>query len=132
MSHNAQQICTFKHSSLSGTTTLQLHGLEIKVKQRRDGLRYGKDVKILTGTWKWRPGSSSCEELTDERGNLLARGKLPGRLRKKSYPLDVFVSADAFTLDLMFATWVVMLDCQDAEEKEAEAAAEVVNAILSG
>jgi len=132
MSHNAQQICTFRHSSLSGTTTLRLHGLEIKVKQSWEGLRYGKDVKTSTGTWKWRPGSGSCEELTDERGILLARGKLPGTLSKKSYPLDVFVSADAFTLDLIFATWVAMLDCHDAEEKEAEAAGEVLNAVLGG
>jgi hypothetical protein len=51
-SQNAQRICTFEHSSLSGTTTLQLHGLEVKVKQSWEGLRYGKDVKTSTGTWK--------------------------------------------------------------------------------
>lgn len=130
MSQNAQQICTFKLSSLSGTTTLQFHGQEIKVKQSWEGMRYGKDIKTSAGTWKWRPGSGSCEELTDGRGVLLARGKLPGTLSKKSYPLEVFVSGDVFTLDLIFATWVAMLDCHDAEGKEGEAVAEVVGAVL--
>lgn len=130
--HNAQQICTYKLSSLSGTLTLQLHGREIKVKQSWEGMRYGKDVKTTTGTWKWRPGSRSCEELTDERGVLLARGKLPGTLNKKTYPLEVFVPGDEFTLDLILASWVGMLDCQDAEEKVNEAVGEAVGAILGG
>ena len=130
MSQNAQQICTFKLSSLSGTTTLRLHGQEIKVKQSWEGMRYGKDIKTSAGTWKWRPGSGSCEELTDGRGTLLARGKLPGTLSKKSYPLEVFVSGDVFMLDLIFATWVAMLDCHDAEGKEGGAIAEVVGAVL--
>ena len=130
MSQNAQQICTFKRSSLSGTTTLQLHGQEIKVKQSWEGMRYGKDIKTSTGTWKWRPGDNSCEELTDGRGVLVARGKLPGTLSKKTYPLEVFVSGDVFTLDLILATWVAVLDCQDAEGKEGEAIAEVVGAVL--
>lgn len=130
MSQNAQQICTFKHSSLSGTTTLQFHGQEIKVKQSWEGMRYGKDIKTSTGRWKWRSGDGSCEELTDGRGVLLARGKLPGTLSKKTYPLEVFISGDVFTLDLILATWVAMLDCQDAEEKEGGAIAEVVGAVL--
>jgi hypothetical protein len=70
--------------------------------------------------------------LTDERGVLLARGKLLGTLSKKTYPLEVFTSGDVFTLDLILATWVAMLDCQDAEERETEAVAEVVGAILDG
>jgi hypothetical protein len=130
MSQNAQQICTFKRSSLSGTTTLQLHGQEIKVKQSWEGMRYGKDIKTSMGTWKWRPGDGSCEELTDGHGVLLARGKLPGTLSKKTYPLEVFISGDVFTLDLILATWVAMLDCQDGEGKEGEAIAEVVGAVL--
>jgi hypothetical protein len=130
ISQNAQQICAFKRSSLSGTTTLQLHGQEIKVKQSWEGMRYGKDIKISTGTWKWRPGSGSCEELKDGGGVLLARGKLPGTLSKKIYPLEVFVSGDVFTLDLILASWVAMLDCQDAEGKEGKAIAEVVGAVL--
>ena len=130
LSQTPQQICTFKRSSLSGTLTLQLYGQEIKVKQSWEGMRYGKDVKTPTGTWKWRPGSGSCEELTDARGVLLARGKLPGTLSKKTYPLEVFVPGDAFILDLILATWVGMLDCQDAEGKEGEAIAEAVGAIL--
>ena len=130
MAQSAQQICTFKRSSLSGTTALQLHGQEIKVKQSWEGMRYGKDIKTSTGTWKWRPGSGSCEELTDGRGVLLARGKLPGTLSKKTYPLKVFLPGDAFTLDLILATWVAMLDCQNAEGKEAEAVAEAVGAIF--
>jgi hypothetical protein len=44
--------------------------------------------------------------------------------------LEVFVSGDVFTLDLILATWVAMLDCQDAEGKEGEAIAEVVGAVL--
>jgi hypothetical protein len=130
MSQNPQQICTFKRSSLSGTTTLQLHRQEIKVKQSWEGMRYGKDIKTSTGTWKWRPGDGSCEELTDGRGVLLARGKLPGTLSKKTYSLEVFISGDVSMLDLIFATWVAMLDCQDTEEKEGEAIAGVVGAVL--
>lgn len=130
LSQNAQQICTFKRSSLSGTLTLQLHGQEIKIKQSWEGMRYGKDVKTQTGTWKWRPGSGSFEELTDSRGVLLARGKLPGTLSKKTYPVEVFVPGDEFTLDLILASWVGMLDCQDAEGKETEAVAEAVGAIF--
>lgn len=130
LSQNAQQICTYKRSSLSGTLTLQLHGREIKIKESWEGMRHGKDIKTPMGMWKWRPGSGSCEELTDGHGVLLARGKLPGTLSKKTYPLDVFVPGDAFTLDLILATWVGMLDCQDAEGEGAEAVAEVVGAIL--
>lgn len=70
--------------------------------------------------------------MTDGRGVLVARGKLPKTLSKKTYPLEVFVSGDVFSLDLILATWVAILDCQDAEGKEGEAIAEVVGAILGG
>lgn len=126
---NSQQISTIKLSSLSGTTTLRLHGHEIKMKQSWEGMRYGKDIKTQFGTWKWRAGSGGFEELTDARGTLLARGKLPGTLSKKVYPLEVFVPGDEFTLDLIFSSWVGMLDCQDAEGEQTEAFAEIVGAI---
>lgn len=126
---NAQQICTFKLSSLSGTTTLRLQGHEIKMKQSWEGLRYGKDIKSQFGSWKWRPGSGGFEELTDARGTLLARGKLPGTLSKKVHPLEVFVPGDEFTLDLVFSSWVAMLDCRGAEDEQTEAVAEVVGAL---
>lgn len=128
---NAQPICTFKLSSLSGTTTLQLCGKEIKMKQSWEGLRYGKDIKAHFGTLKWRPGNGSggFEELTDARGTLLARGKFPGTLSKKVYPLEVFVPGDEYTLDLIFSSWVAMLDCRDAEDEQTEAIAEAVGAL---
>lgn len=127
-----QQICTLHRSSLSGTTTLEIHGQQIKVRQSWEGLSYGKDVKTAAGTMKWRPGSGGTEEFRDAQGILLARGKLPGTLSKKVYPLEVFVPGDEFLLDLILACWVAILDCQKAEGKDAEAAGEIVNALVGG
>jgi hypothetical protein len=125
-----QQMCTFHRSSLSGTTTLQIHGQQIKMKQSWEGMQYGKDVKTAAGTLKWRPGSGGTEEFRDAQGILLSRGKMPGTLSKKIYPLEVFVLGDEFLLDLILACWVGMLDCRKAEGKEAEGVAEVVNALI--
>lgn len=127
-----QQICTLHRSSLSGSTTLQLHGQQIKVKQSWEGLSHGHDVKTAAGTMKWRPGSSGTEEFKDAQGIVLARGKMPGSLSGKVYPLEVFVPGDEFLLDLILACWVAILNCQKAEGKEAEAAGEVVNALVGG
>ena len=127
-----QEFCTFHRSSLSGTTTLQLHGQEIKVRQSWEGLSYGRDVKTAAGTMKWRPGSSGTEEFRDAQGILLARGKLPGTLTKKVYPLEVFVPGDEFLLDLILACWVAILNCQKAEGKDAEAAGDIVSSLIGG
>jgi hypothetical protein len=127
-----QQMCTFHRSSLSGTTTLQIHGQQIKVRQSWEGLSYGRDVKTAAGTMKWRPGSGGTEEFKDAQGVLLARGKLPGTLSKKIHPLEVFVPGDEFLLDLILACWVAILDCQKAETKEAESAGDVVSALIGG
>jgi hypothetical protein len=127
-----QQMCVFQRSSLSGTTTLQIHGQQIKMKQSWEGMQYGKDVNTAAGTMKWRPGSGGSEEFRDAQGVLLARGKMPGTLSKRIYPLEVFVAGDEFLLDLVLAYWVGMLDCQKAEGKEAESVAEVVNALVGG
>jgi hypothetical protein len=125
-----QQMCTFHQSSLSGTTTLQIHDQQIKMKQSWEGMQYGKDVKTAAGTLKWRPGSGGTEEFRDAQGVLLARGKMPGTLSEKIYPLEVFVPGNEFVLDLILACWVGMLDCRKAEGKEAEGVAEVVNALV--
>jgi hypothetical protein len=117
---------------LSGTTTLNIHGQQIKMKQSWEGMQYGKDVKTAGGTLKWRPGSGGTEEFRDAQGILLARGKMPGMLSKRVYPLGVFVPGDEFLLDLILACWVAILDCQKAEGEEVEGVAEVVNALVGG
>lgn len=89
-------------------------------------------MKTAAGTMKWRPGSSGTEEFKDAQGIVLARGKMPGSLSGKVYPLEVFVPGDEFLLDLILACWVAILNCQKAEGKEAEAAGEVVNALVGG
>jgi hypothetical protein len=127
-----QQICTFSRSSLSGTTTLNIHGQQIKMKQSWEGMQYGKDVKTAAGTLKWRPGSGGTEEFRDAQGVILARGKMPGMLSKRVYPLEVFVPGDEVLLDLILACWVAILDCQKAEGKEVEGVAEVVGALVGG
>jgi hypothetical protein len=131
VAQNAQQICTFQCSSITGTSTLRVRGQEIKAKQSWEGMRYGKDVETPTGTWKWRPGSGGCEELRDGRGFLLARGKLPGIFGRNICALEVFIPGDGFMLDMVLSSWISMLDWQDAEEKETEGAMEVVQALMS-
>jgi hypothetical protein len=131
-SQSPQQICTSSRSSLSGTTTLNIHGQQIKMKQSWEGMQYGKDVKTAGGTLKWRPGSGGTEEFRDAQGILLARGKMPGMLSKRVYPLEVFVPGDEFLLDFILACWVAILDCQKAEGEEVEGVAEVVNALVGG
>jgi hypothetical protein len=44
---------------------------------------------------------------------LLARGRLPGTLNKMIYLSEGFATEVKFTLDLILASWVGMLYCQD-------------------
>jgi len=81
---------------------------------------------------KWRAGRGGTEEFRDARGVLLARGKLPGTFSKKMHPLEVFVVGDEGLLDLILACWVAILEGRRAEGEDAEAAGEVVSAVLGG
>ena len=119
-----------KRSSWSGTNTLQLHGREVRIKQSWEGMQYGKDIQSPVGKFKWRPGTGGFEELRDSTGSLVARGKLKGMLGKKNSPLEVYVSGDAFLLDLILSSWTVMLDIRGDEAKETEAVAEVFGALV--
>ncbi|KAF2169941.1 hypothetical protein M409DRAFT_51728 [Zasmidium cellare ATCC 36951] len=114
-SSKQQQICTYKHSSLSGTTTLKnFHGhQQIKIKQSWEGMQYGKDIKSPCGKWKWRPGSGGCEELRDGK-MVLARGKLSGGCRRRREArLEVFVNGDRSVMDLILASWATMVKERD-------------------
>jgi hypothetical protein len=102
------------------------------MKQSWEGMQYGKDVKTAAGTLTWRPGSGGNEEFRDAQGILLARGKMPGMLSKRVYPLEVLVPGDEFLLDLILACWVAILGCHKAEGEEMEGVAEVVNALVGG
>lgn len=125
-----QPICTMKRSSLSGTSTLQIHGQEVKIKQSWEGMQYGKDIQSPVGKFKWRPGCGGFEELRDFEGSLVARGKLKGMLGRKNSPLEVYIYVDTFLLDLIFASWTVMLDLKGDEAKETEAVAEMFGALV--
>jgi hypothetical protein len=52
-------------------------------------------------------------ELMDKERILLARGRLPGTLSKMIHPREGFAIEVEFTLDLILASWVGMLYCQD-------------------
>jgi hypothetical protein len=49
----------------------------------------------------------------DKERILLARGRLPGTLSKMIHPREGFAIEVEFTLDLILASWVGMLYCQD-------------------
>ncbi|KAK4501103.1 hypothetical protein PRZ48_006909 [Zasmidium cellare] len=101
-----QNICTFNRSHLSSTTSVSIHGQQIKVKQTWESMQYGKDVETPTGLLTWRAGSGGYEELRDGSKTLLARGKMPGTFGSKPALLEVFVSGDDVLLDMILATWV--------------------------
>jgi hypothetical protein len=125
---DSQQICTFKYSSLSGTTTMHVHGREVKVKQSWEGMQNGKDIKAPNGTMHWRRGSGGFQELRDGR-EVVARGKLGGGLGGKEPYLEMFLSADDFTMDLIISSWVAILLSQKSEGEQLEVLGEVVGAI---
>jgi hypothetical protein len=127
LSRGAQHICSFKHSSLSGSTTMDVHGQKVKVEQSWEGMQYGKNVKSPHGTLKWRAGSGGLQELRDGQ-DVIARGKLPGLSRSEPY-LEIFIAADEFTMDMIISSWITMLDCQKSEGEQLGALAEVVGAI---
>lgn len=60
---------------------------------------------------------------------VIARGKLPGMFGGKASPLEVFVEGDAFLLDLVMVSWVVMIKGQQKEEEEMEGAGEIISAL---
>lgn len=105
---NEQQICAIHHRFLSGTHTLEMHGQKIKIKQSWEGMQYGKDIHTQSGVLKWRPANAGHEELHDANKNILARGKLPGLLSRKSATLRVFVR-DEHILHIILGSWLVML-----------------------
>ncbi|KAF2762658.1 hypothetical protein EJ05DRAFT_8763 [Pseudovirgaria hyperparasitica] len=135
-----REICTSKHSLLSGTTTLHIHGREVKVRQSWEGLRDGRDIELPGGTMlEWRAGSGGVEELRDADGTLLARGRKPGVFGgRKGCDLGAYGRAcgDEFLLDLVLCSWVCAVvkggkaekDADDDEE-EVKAMAEVFGAL---
>ncbi|GIZ43553.1 hypothetical protein CKM354_000677500 [Cercospora kikuchii] len=129
---SGKQVCTFKHSSMSGTTTLQFEKLEIKMKQTWESLQYGKDIKTPTGTLQWRAGSGGYEELRNEQKVLLARGKLPGTLWSKHSDLEIYVPGDELLLDLIISLWVSMLKIKAGDDVTEKVADGVVEALVGG
>lgn len=126
-----KQICTFKRSSLSGTTTLNFPGQhEIKIRESWEGMRNGKDIHTQNlGLLKWRAASGGYEELQDGNKKVIARGKLPGAFGGKASPLEVFVAGDEFFLDLVMVSWISMLKGSEKEGEEMEVVGEVVSAL---
>lgn len=99
-------------SPFSGKTTLNVHGRQTRMRHSWEGMRSGKDIQGPTGKMVWRTGGSafkSWEELTEERtGEVVARCKVPS-LGKGGSWLEVLEQRDEWFVDLVVATWVVML-----------------------
>lgn len=76
-------------------------------------MRSGKDIRGPTGKMEWRTGGStlhSVEELTEKRsGRVVARCKVGGSFGKGGRWLEVLEEREDGFVDLVLATWVVMM-----------------------
>lgn len=83
------------------------------MRQSWEGMRSGKDLDTPVGKLAWRTGGStlhSVEELTDERtGTILASCRIP-TFGKGNLKLDILAPQDDFLVDVIVASWVVLLD----------------------
>lgn len=106
-------VATVAHSRMSGKTDMTVHGREVVMRQSWEGMRSGKDLDTPVGKLAWRTGGStlhSVEELTDERtGTVLASCRIP-TFGKGNLKLDILAPQDDFLVDVIVASWVVLLD----------------------
>ncbi|KAF2716719.1 hypothetical protein K431DRAFT_234759 [Polychaeton citri CBS 116435] len=126
-----QPFCTGKTSSLSGNTTMTVHGQTIKVCLTWEGMQYGKDMKTPLGKMKWRIGSKSwgnTQELWDTQGTKLATYKALCSKNQDS-KLEILVPGDEFFLDIILASWVSMVRSDAKESEQLETVLEVVSGI---
>lgn len=112
-------------SNLSGTITMSIHGQEIKMKQRYEGLTPRLTFSGPFGEMKWKPTAwADGSELWDKEGVLLARYKY---LKFSGDPkLEIFVQLDDRLLELVVTASVsVYVD----EKKGLEIVSDVLEAV---
>ena len=127
-------ICSGHKSSLSGVTTMTVHGQEIKYKSVSDSLAlisYVLDTPM--GRFKWHTVSTGKRmELMDSEKRVVAEADL------KEAKLSVLVSGDEMFLHCLLAGWVALGKAKKATAKGSETAdvingvAEVIGALGGG
>ncbi len=113
-------------SSLSGSATLSMRGVPIKVKASSLGEGYSVESQQL-GKMKWKPNpmTGTGLQLHDSSGTVIAKIKSSGLgIGPKS--LVVYVQADEFLMDLIVFTAMAVKTIKRTED---ETAAEVIQAV---
>lgn len=120
-----QPLSTASFSSLSGTITMRIHGQEIKMKDKYEGLTPHKSFSGPVGELKWKPTAwANGSELWDSAGVLLARYK---HLKFSGDPvLEIFVQLDNILMELVVTAAVAILV---DEKKGLKIASELVEAL---
>ncbi|KAK5053908.1 hypothetical protein LTR84_001870 [Exophiala bonariae] len=122
-----QPLSTASFSSLSSSITMNIHGQEIKMKDKYSGLTPYKAFTGPVGELTWKPTKwANGSELWDSAGVLLARYK---HLKFSGDPvLEIFVQLDNILMELVVTAAVsILVD----EKKGLKIAGELVEA-LSG
>lgn len=106
-------VAAVDHSRISGKSEMTVHGRKVVMRQSWEGMRSGKDLDTPVGKFVWRTGGStlhSVEELSNERtGEKLASCRIP-TFGKGNLKLEILAPQDDFLVDMIVASWIILLD----------------------
>lgn len=116
-----------KISSLSGSATLSLRGIPVKLKKSSMSDSYSVETQ-QHGKMKWKPNpmTGSGLQLHDSSGMLVAKFQSPGFASSGPKQLLVFVPADEFMMDLIVLSGMTI---KLLKRQENEAAGEIIQAV---
>ena len=118
-------VCTATTSSLSGSTKMQVHGMELKLKDELEA-----KFETPQGIMRWKQASMfSSREMTllNENKVVVARATT-----KDDVKMEVLVQGDELFFDCMLAGWVAFIYKTFRDRGITEASMEVVGALAGG
>lgn len=125
-------ICSSHRSSLTGNTTMKVHGQEVRLKVGFDCYNqtvHGAHLPAM-GKLRWKEDLNGKDiKLIDERKQILAKANL------KEKNMEVFVPGDEMMLDYLLAGWVALVKAKHAEGESVEliqAGVDAVSALAGG
>ena len=128
-------ICTSHKSSLSGKTTMMVHGQDIEFSHTLEGLQTRRESGIPgLGKVKWVGESDSLSgkrlKLVDADKQVVAEANL------KDMKMEVFALGDEMMLDCLLASYIALVKAKHADAQAAsdwvQAGAQIVGAFAGG
>lgn len=103
------QFCNADRSSMSGTTTMNVHGQQVTY---RSSLEYV--LEMPQGKFKWTGSSSRERELVDSNRQIVGVANL------EASKFDVLVNGDEMFLDCLLAGWTAFALGKKQDAKDAK------------